>query len=98
MKKITLTSLLIFMFCSIAFSSELRERARQKLITAKNCYESVPYPYQDSVYNMWREGALMWDSGNKNAHAADLFYRNSIGVSDTVLRTGQSVGGTNCSN
>ena len=98
MKKITLTSLLIFMFCSIAFSSELGERARQKLIAAKNCYESVPYPYQDSVYNMWREGALMWDNGNKNAYAADAFYTNSIGVSDTVLSTGQSVGGTNCSN
>jgi hypothetical protein len=98
MKKITLTSLLIFMFCSIAFSSELGERARQKLIAAKNCYESVPYPYQDSVYNMWREGALMWDNGNKNAYAADAFYTNSIGVSDTVLNTGQSVGGTNCSN
>ena len=98
MKKITLTSLLIFMFCSIAFSSELGERARQKLIAAKNCYESVPYPYQDSVYNMWREGALMWDNGNKHAYAADTFYTNSIGVSDTVLSTGQSVGGTNCSN
>ena len=98
MKKITLTSLLIFMFCSIAFSSELGERARQKLIAAKNCYESGPYPYQDSVYNMWREGALMWDNGNKNAYAADAFYTNSIGVSDTVLNTGQSVGGTNCSN
>ena len=97
MKKITFTSLLIFMFCSIAFSSELGERARQKLIVAKNCYESVPYHYQDSVYNMWREGALMWDEGNKNAHAADLFYTNSIGVSNTVLRTGQSLGGTNCS-
>ena len=98
MKKITFISLFTLMFCSIAFSSELGERARQKLIAAKNCYESVPYPYQDSVYNMWREGALMWDSGNKNAYAADAFYTNSIGVSDTVLSTGQSVGGTNCSN